>query len=174
MRKIPMSIILLQCKPLNKRFTIQLNKITSCLLCPVLACCCVWSLTVCFVLLQWHKKIGLSHLIATPSSRLTTYNKLSSYSWGILLDCIHSGDFLKIWIYPWGTYWRVLFFPNKIPWILCLPWITSMFKTIPQGFPKLLQHTPREFHWSLLTSLTKGKCWLYIAIQNLHILLVVT
>ena len=40
------SIILLQCKPLYKRFTIQLNKITSCLLCPVLACCCVWSLCV--------------------------------------------------------------------------------------------------------------------------------
>ena len=33
-------------KPLNKRFTIQLNKITSCLLCPVLTCCCVWSLCV--------------------------------------------------------------------------------------------------------------------------------
>ena len=46
MSKTPMSIILLQCKPLNKRFTIQINKIISCLLCPVLACCCVWSLCV--------------------------------------------------------------------------------------------------------------------------------
>ena len=77
MSKTPMSIILLQCKPLNKRFTIQLNKITSCLLCPILASV-VCGHCVCFVLLQWQKKIGLSHLISPPSSRLTTYNKLPS------------------------------------------------------------------------------------------------
>ena len=46
MSKTPMSMILLQCKSLNKRFTIQLNKNTSCLLYPVLACCCVQSLCV--------------------------------------------------------------------------------------------------------------------------------
>ena len=68
---------------------------------------------VCFVLLQRQKKIRLSHLIATPSSQLTTYNKLPSYSWGILLDCTHPGDFLKIWIFPRGTYWTVLFFLIK-------------------------------------------------------------